>query len=61
MSIMKLLDQMLQSGQGALQNTGTRGPAQAQANPLGALLTGAGGGALAAGTIGVLMGSKKAR
>ncbi|PKN43674.1 MAG: DUF533 domain-containing protein [Deltaproteobacteria bacterium HGW-Deltaproteobacteria-18] len=61
MSIMNLLDQLLQSGQGALQNAGNRGNATAQGNPLGSLLTGAGGGALAAGTIGVLMGSKKAR
>ena len=61
MSIMNLLDQMLQSGQGALQNAGNRANATAGGNPLGALLTGAGGGALAAGTIGVLMGSKKAR
>jgi len=52
---------MLQSCQGAVQNAGDRGYAPAQGNPLGALLTGAGGGALAAGTIGVLMGSKKAR
>jgi uncharacterized membrane protein YebE (DUF533 family) len=58
---MNLLDQMLQSGQGALQNAGNRANASAGGNPLGALLTGAGGGALAAGTIGVLMGSKKAR
>lgn len=61
MSIMNLLDQMLQSGQGALQNAGNRANATAGGNPLVALLTGAGGGALAAGTIGVLMGSKKAR
>ena len=61
MSIMNLLDQMLQSDQGALQNAGNRANATAGGNPLGALLTGAGGGALAAGTIGVLMGSKKAR
>jgi uncharacterized membrane protein YebE (DUF533 family) len=58
---MNLLDQMLQSDQGALQNAGNRANATAGGNPLGALLTGAGGGALAAGTIGVLMGSKKAR
>jgi len=61
MSIMNLLDQMLKSGSGALQGAGNRGNAPAQENPLGSLLTGMGGGALAAGTIGVLMGSKKAR
>lgn len=59
MSIMNLLDQMLQSGRGAVQNAGHGG--NAHGNPLGSLLTGAGGGALAAGAIGVLMGSKKAR
>jgi uncharacterized membrane protein YebE (DUF533 family) len=59
MNVLSLLDQLLQSGQGV--NTGNRGPAPAQGNPLGSLLTGAGGGALAAGAIGVLMGSKKAR
>jgi len=61
MSIMNLLDQMLQSGRGAVQNSGYSGNAPTQGNPLGSLLTGLGGGALAAGTIGVLMGSKKAR
>lgn len=61
MSILNLLDQMLQSGQGAATNVAGRAQAAAQGNPLGTLLTGAGGGALAAGTIGLLMGSKKAR
>jgi phosphatidylglycerophosphate synthase len=61
MSIMNLLDQMLQSGRGAVQKSGHGGHVSAQGNPLGSLLTGMGGGALAAGTIGVLMGSKKAR
>jgi uncharacterized membrane protein YebE (DUF533 family) len=58
---MNLLDQMLKSGSGAMQNAGNQVNTQAQGNPLGSLLTGMGGGALAAGTIGVLMGSKKAR
>lgn len=61
MSIMNLLDQMLQSGRVAVQNAGHHGHAPAQGNPLGSLLTGVGGGALAAGAIGVLMGSKKDR
>lgn len=61
MSIMNLLDQMLKSGSGAMQNAGNQVNTSAQGNPLGSLLTGMGGGALAAGTIGVLMGSKKAR
>jgi uncharacterized membrane protein YebE (DUF533 family) len=61
MSILNLLDQILQSGQGAAQHGADRVKAAAQGNPLGSLLTGAGGGVLAAGTIGLLMGSKKAR
>ena len=61
MSILNLLDQMLQSGQGAATNVAGRAQAATKGNPLGTLLTGAGGGALAAGTIGLLMGSKKAR
>lgn len=61
MSIVNLLDQILQSGQGAVKNAGRQVQNAALGNPLGTLLTGAGGGALAAGTIGLLMGSKKAR
>jgi uncharacterized membrane protein YebE (DUF533 family) len=63
MSILNLLDQILQPGQGGAPTatSGGHGQAAAQGNPLGTLLTGAGGGALAAGTIGLLMGSKKAR
>ena len=61
MSILNLLDQILQSGQGGAQHGAERVKAAAQSNPLGSLLTGAGGGVLAAGTIGLLMGSKKAR
>lgn len=61
MSIVNLLDQILQSGQGAVKNAGSQVQNAALGNPLGTLLTGAGGGALAAGTIGLLMGSKKAR
>lgn len=61
MNILGLLDQLLQSGQSAMQNSSQSTHAPAQGNPLGTLLTGAGGGALAAGTIGLLMGSKNAR
>ena len=61
MNILGLLDQLLQSGQSAMQNASQSTHAPAQGNPLGTLLTGAGGGALAAGTIGLLMGSKSAR
>ncbi|KSW23869.1 MULTISPECIES: tellurite resistance TerB family protein [unclassified Pseudomonas] len=65
-----LLDQLLKSGQELLQNKGlaqTGGQAQAGQGAgkggldLGSLLSGAGGGALAAGALGLLLGSKKAR
>lgn len=61
MSIINLLDKLLQAGHGTAQNVGNRGHASMQGSPVGSLLKGVGGGALAAGTIGVLMGSKKAR
>lgn len=61
MNISGLLDQLLQSGQGAMQGTSREMNTSVRGNPLGTLLSGAGGGALAAGTIGLLMGSKKAR
>ena len=54
MSILNLLDQMLQSGQGAVQNAGNRGHAPAQGNPLGSLLTGVGGSALKYGGLAAL-------
>lgn len=55
-----LLDQLLKSGQELLQNKA--GSAQGKsAGGLGSLLSGAGGGALAAGAMGLLLGSKKAR
>ncbi|UVE16741.1 tellurite resistance TerB family protein [Pseudomonas sp. LS44] len=67
-----LLDQLLKSGQqllqngvlqnGGLQNAGSQSkPGQGGANPLGGLLGSVGGGALGAGAIGLLLGSKKAR
>jgi uncharacterized membrane protein YebE (DUF533 family) len=61
-----LLDQLLKSGQQMLQNKTAGGGSHkgASAGGLGdltGLLSGAGGGALAAGAIGLLMGSKKAR
>ncbi|KPU58233.1 hypothetical protein AN403_2769 [Pseudomonas fluorescens] len=59
-----LLDQLLKSGQDLLQNK-AGGSQQKGANAgtgaLGGLLSGAGGGALAAGAMGLLLGSKKAR
>lgn len=69
-----LLDQLLKSGQSLLQNQQGKGGAgkvpglgdllgggQGKGSGLGGLLSGAGGGALAAGAMGLLLGSKKAR
>ncbi|EKT4524112.1 tellurite resistance TerB family protein [Pseudomonas putida] len=68
-----LLDQLLKSGQQLLQNSQGKGEAgkvpglgdllggQAGKGGLGSLLSGAGGGALAAGAMGLLLGNKKAR
>jgi len=70
-----LLDQLLKSGQDLLQNKAgsqQRQPAGSGKGPLdgllggnsgalGSLLTGAGGGALAAGAMGLLLGNKKVR
>ncbi|KRB05373.1 MULTISPECIES: tellurite resistance TerB family protein [Pseudomonas] len=59
-----LLDQLLKSGQDLLQNK-AGSPQQKGASggtsALGSLLSGASGGALAAGAMGLLLGSKKAR
>ena len=64
-----LLDQLLKSGQELMQNKGLPQQGGGQSSQgsskggldLGSLLSGAGGGALAAGALGLLMGSKKAR
>lgn len=63
-----LLDQLLKSGQQLLQNQQGKGGGlgdllggQSGKSGLGSLLSGAGGGALAAGAMGLLLGSKKAR
>lgn len=58
-----ILDNLLRSGQDMLQKqTGGKSAAGAgRAGPLGDMLSGAGKGALAAGTLGLLLGSKKAR
>ncbi|MEH6499249.1 MAG: tellurite resistance TerB family protein [Pseudoalteromonas distincta] len=64
-----LLDQLLKSGSDMLQGgsasqgrTDHRQPlGKAAGSPLSGLLSGAGGGALGAGAIGLLLGSKKAR
>lgn len=63
MNLGGLLDQLLSSGQNALGKTSATPQAggSSQANPLGGFLGGVGGGAMAAGAIGLLMGSKKAR
>lgn len=59
-----LLDQLLKSGQDLLQNKAggvqNKG-ASAGSGGFGSLISGAGGGALAAGAMGLLLGSKKAR
>ncbi|WP_455922396.1 tellurite resistance TerB family protein [Pseudomonas putida] len=55
-----LLDQLLKSGTDLLQGKGAA-PSSPATGALGSLLSGAGGGALAAGAMGLLMGSKKAR
>lgn len=59
-----LLDQLLKSGSDYLsRQSGTAGKpaAQGSADPLSGFLSGAAGGALAAGAMGLLMGNKKAR
>ncbi|AXM98223.1 tellurite resistance TerB family protein [Pseudomonas plecoglossicida] len=57
-----LLDQLLKSGQELLQSpSGKASAGKPASGGLGNLLSGAGGGALAAGVMGMLMGSKKAR
>ncbi|GLO31758.1 protein YebE [Pseudomonas putida] len=59
-----LLDQLLKSGQDLLASQagkGSSGKPGASAGGLGSLLSGAGGGALAAGAMGLLLGNKKAR
>lgn len=60
-----LLDQLLKSGQDLLQNQARKSPANKPsanaAGGLGSLLSGAGGGALAAGAMGLLLGNKNAR
>ncbi|MDH4553659.1 tellurite resistance TerB family protein [Pseudomonas sp. BN417] len=57
-----LLDQLLKSGQDLLQQKSAGKSAGSSGNGnLGSLLTGAGGGALAAGALGLLLGNKSAR
>ncbi|MCE1118687.1 MULTISPECIES: tellurite resistance TerB family protein [Pseudomonas] len=58
-----LLDQLLKSGQELLNNQAGKsaGHKPAGNGGLGSLLSGAGGGALAAGAMGLLLGNKKAR
>ncbi|WP_087502653.1 tellurite resistance TerB family protein [Pseudomonas sp. SID14000] len=59
-----LLDQLLKSGQDLLASQagkGSSGKPGTSADGLGSLLSGAGGGALAAGAMGLLLGNKKAR
>lgn len=56
-----LLDQLLKTGQSMLQNQQGKGTRHKGSGSLGSLLSGAGGGALAAGAMGLLLGNKKAR
>ncbi len=58
-----LLDQLLKSGQELLNSQASKGSGHKPAGNggLGNLLSGAGGGALAAGAMGLLLGNKKAR
>lgn len=57
-----LLDQLLKSGQDLLQQKATgKSAGSSGGSNLGSLLTGAGGGALAAGALGLLLGNKSAR
>ncbi|BBH44627.1 tellurite resistance TerB family protein [Pseudomonas sp. KU43P] len=56
-----LLDQLLKSGQELLNKQAGAGKPAAGGSGLGSLLSGAGGGALAAGAMGLLLGSKKGR
>jgi uncharacterized membrane protein YebE (DUF533 family) len=60
MSARQLLDQLLQSGQGLLSDTTNR-VQNATGGKGSSFLTGLGGGALGAGALGLLLGSKKAR
>ncbi|MDU9034051.1 tellurite resistance TerB family protein [Pseudomonas corrugata] len=55
-----LLDQLLKSGQDLLQNK-AGGAQNKQTGGLGSLLSGAGGGALAVGAMGLLLGNKRVR
>ncbi|WP_251863872.1 tellurite resistance TerB family protein [Achromobacter sp. Marseille-Q4962] len=59
MSARQLLDQLLQSGQGLLSEASAR--TRGAAGDKGSFLAGLGGGALGAGALGLLLGSKKAR
>lgn len=60
MSARQLLDQLLQSGQGLLADAGSK-VQNATGGKGSSFLTGLGGGALGAGALGLLLGSKKAR
>lgn len=61
MSARQLLDQLLQSGRGLMQQTTEQVQNTAKSGNGGSFLAGLGGGALGAGALGLLLGSKKAR
>ncbi|MBO9356637.1 DUF533 domain-containing protein [Bordetella petrii] len=61
MSARQLLDQLLQSGQGLARDASARVQSASAGGNAPSFLAGLGGGALGAGALGLLMGSKKAR
>ena len=68
MNTRNLIDQLLKSGAGLLEGkvagqgaAASASPPAASGSPLSSVLSGAGGGALAAGALGMLVGSKKGR
>lgn len=61
MSVRQLLDQLLQSGQGLARDTSARVQSATAGGDKSSFLAGLGGGALGAGALSLLLGSKKAR
>jgi len=65
MNTRNLMDQLLKAGNDLFNNTGSApqqaNPQSTGQSPLNGMLAGAGGGALAAGALGLLLGSKKGR
>lgn len=61
MSARQLLEQLLQSGQGLARDASARVQSATSGGNTSSFLTGLGGGALGAGALGMLLGSKKVR